>query len=98
MARGYLYPYRHSKKRAAGPKQLFLSICEAHEPGIQLPDARFIPYTSERADGDSESGKFQYVVEMLAVIDYSIYQRSVMSTALGRAECMKCGLLRSMIP
>jgi len=48
-----------------------------HDPGIQLPDARFIPTVSERSDDDDESGKLQYIVEVFAVIDHSIFQRSV---------------------
>jgi len=52
----------------------------AHDPGMQLPDARFIPYTSERSGGTDDSGKFQYIVEILAVIDYSIFRRSVCLT------------------
>lgn len=57
----------------------------AHDPGMRLPDARFIPYTSERSDDDGESNKRQYIVEVLAVIDHRIFQRfytfSSMTTA-----------------
>jgi len=52
------------------------SVCADYGEGIHLQDGRYIPYISER-DGDGESGKFQYVVEILAVIDYRIFQRSV---------------------
>ena len=55
-------------------------VVAAHDPGVRLPDARFIPYTSERSDDDGESNKRQYIVEVLAVIDHRIFQRSVRST------------------
>jgi len=45
---------------------------------MRIPDARFIPYTSGRSDGDDDGAqKLQYVVEILAVIDYRIFRRSV---------------------
>jgi len=47
---------------------------------MPLADAEFIPYTSERSDGTDDSGKFQYLVEILAVIDYRIFRRSVWLT------------------
>jgi len=55
-------------------------VSAAHEPPMPLADAEFIPYASERSDGTDDSGKFQYLVEILAVIDYRIFRRSVWLT------------------
>ena len=53
----------------------------AHDAGMRIADARFIPYTAERSDEDGRVvEKFHYIVESLAVIDYRIFQRSVPST------------------
>jgi len=50
---------------------------------MRLPDARFIPYTSERSgDGSGDSEKYRYTVEILAVIDYRIFRRSVVVNIL----------------
>jgi len=57
-----------------------LSVCMygGYEAGMRIPDARFIPYTSERTDSDDDDArKLHYIVEILAVIDYRIFQRSV---------------------
>jgi len=65
---GYIVP---------GVWQNFCLICAAHDAGMRIPDARFIPYTAERSDGTDVLEKLHYIVESLAVIDYRIFQRSV---------------------